>query len=266
MLLRRPLAAFLAALALLAPQGATAQMTDLSEAISVQVLQGWRRADGVHVAGLAVDLSPGWKTYWRSAGSAGIPPQMDWRGSKGARSVTPSWPTPIVFGDPGALSIGYDADFVLPLLIATDGGAPVRLRGELAIGVCRDICVPARLSVAADLAPGAAPDPVIEAALRDRPRRVAASARCDLRPTPDGLALTGTLDLPPQGGPETVVFEIPDPDLWMTDAVTRREGGRITAEAEVLAMQGSISGLDRSRIRITVIGRSGAVEIAGCTG
>ena len=243
-----------------------AQARDLSRAIAIDVLPGWRREDGVQVAALRVRLAPGWRTYWRSAGAAGISPQMDWRGSRGLRSVTPAWPTPTVWGEPGALSIGYARDFVLPLLVRPDGAGPVRLEGVLDIGVCEDICLPARVRVAAVLPPGGAPDPVIEAALADRPARVAARAACAWRPVAGGLAVAGEMTLPPLGPHEAVVFELPDPGLWITDARVTRRGGRLRAEAEVLASEGRPVAVDRSALRITVIGAGQAVEIAGCAG
>ncbi len=255
----------LLALALL-PLPAMAQITDVGQAMRIEPMPGWRRADGVHVAALRVRLAPGWKTYWRSAGAAGIAPQMDWRATQGARSVTPAWPTPTVFGPESARSIGYDRDFVLPLLIAVRGGGEVRLRGRLDVGVCADICLPARISVAIDLPAAGRPDPEIAAALDDRPTRVAARVRCRLEPTRDGFALTGVMDVPSQGRGEAVVFELPDPGVWITDAAVRRKGGRLSASSEVLAEGGRPRTVDRSRLRVTVIGSSGAVEVTGCTG
>ena len=259
------LRALLLVLAIL-PAPAVAQLTDVSQAMRIEVMPGWRRADGTHVAGLHVRLSPGWKTYWRSAGAAGIAPQMDWRASRGARSVTPAWPTPTVFGPAGQRSIGYDDDFVLPLLIATQGNGVVQLRGRLDLGVCADICLPARVDVAMDLPARGTPDRAIEAALADRPARLDTVARCALSPIRDGFALTAEMDVPPQGDAEAVVFELPDPSVWVTDAAVVREGGRLRATSELLAQGGRLRNVDRSQVRITVIGSRGAVEIAGCEG
>ncbi|MGB3556860.1 MAG: hypothetical protein WBA25_19715, partial [Jannaschia sp.] len=90
--------------------------------------------------------------------------------------------------------------------------------------------------------------------------------RCTLRPTQEGLALTGEIAIAPLAGPETVVFEVPDPRLWVTDARVRRDGNRLIAVSELMAGGGGPVSLDRSRIRITVIGRREAVEIMGCSG
>ena len=244
---------------------ARAEVTDMSQAIAIDVLPGWRRADGTQVAGLRIRLAPGWKTYWRSAGAAGISPQMDWRGSGNLRSVTPMWPTPRVFGRAGTQSIGYASDFVLPLLIPAAGPGPVRLRGVLDIGVCADICLPARLEVAADLPAATATDPVIAAALADRPRRVAVRATCRLSPRPDGMTLAATIDLPRTGRSEAVVFEVPDPSIWITDATVARSGDRLQAVSQLVAQGGAVA-VDRGRIRITVLSEDRAVEIDGCAG
>ncbi len=237
----------------------------MAEAVTIELMPGWRQEDGSHIAGLRVSLEPGWKTYWRSAGSAGISPRMDWRGSRNVRSVTPLWPTPSVFGPPGALSIGYETDFVLPLLIQTDSRGPVQLSGQLDIGVCAEICVPASLRLAGELPAVGAPSVDLRDALSDRPQNVTANVTCRLGATEDGLRLTAETRLPSQGGQEAVVFEIPDPSIWIADAVVTREGDRLSAASDLLAGGGPMS-VDRGEVRITVIGQDGAVELQGCTG
>ncbi|WP_298435425.1 protein-disulfide reductase DsbD domain-containing protein [uncultured Jannaschia sp.] len=264
-MLRRLLILALAAVTLAAPAARAQMLDDVSQALRVELIPGWRQADGTHVAGLRFDLAPGWKTYWRSAGAAGIAPRMDWRRSQGVASVTPAWPTPRLFRTAGALSIGYDSDFVLPLLVVATGAAPT-LDGVLDLGVCSDICLPARVRVTGTLGAGRTPDARLAAALADRPRRVSADATCRLRPTRDGLALTGEIALPPVGRSETVVFEVPDPGVWVTDAQVSRRGGTLVATSELMVGGGRSVAIDRSRVRITVIGDRRAVEIEGCRG
>ncbi|MBM2574989.1 hypothetical protein JQC91_01615 [Jannaschia sp. Os4] len=250
----------------LSPPASAQPVSDPSGLISIEVMPGWRESRGTHVAGLRVRLKPGWKTYWRRAGELGIAPRMDWRRSRNAAAVEARWPTPSVFRSQGAMSLGYTEDFVLPLVIRVGRSArDVDLRGRLDLGVCAEICVPVRLDVSGRLPKGGAPDPEIRAALADRPRPSRARATCTLRPTEAGIALTGRLDLPPLGGPETVVFELDDPSLWVTDAEVRREGGALVATSEVMGGDRGIA-VDRRRVRITVIGGSGAVEIEGCRG
>ena len=74
----------LAALALwiaAAPAGAAQGMATAQDAVEgVALIAGWRQADGSRLAGIEIRLAPGWHTYWRAPGSAGIPPTFDWSG------------------------------------------------------------------------------------------------------------------------------------------------------------------------------------------
>ncbi|MDP4031867.1 MAG: protein-disulfide reductase DsbD family protein [Pseudorhodobacter sp.] len=245
-----------------------------AEVLSGEILPGWRTGATTHMSALHLALAPEWKTYWRSPGEAGIPPVFDWSGSQNVQSVRLYWPRPQVFEVSGMQSIGYRHDLVLPIEItAKNPGQPIRLRGSADLGVCRDICMPATLDLAADLpAPGAAggamPDPVINAALRARPSSgreaglVAIS--CQVEAIADGLRLTATLQLPTTGGAETVVLEPGQPAIWVSEARTTRKGDRLTATADLVAGNGAPFALDRSAVTVTVLGRDRAVEIFGC--
>ncbi|MEM7641293.1 MAG: protein-disulfide reductase DsbD domain-containing protein [Pseudomonadota bacterium] len=236
----------------------------LDQVIEIDILPGWRQDDGTHLAGLKVQLAPGWVTYWRSAGAAGISPRMDWQGSDNVTRVDPVWPRPKVFKSDIGQSIGYDRDFVLPLRIRPVSDGIVRLHGTLDIGVCQDICLPAKLEVTAELPAGGVPDIEIEAALADQPERVDQSVTCVLRPTSDGFALAGQIDVPSVGYDEAVVFELSDPSVWVTDAVVARQGDQLIATSELMVGGDRRPDIDRSEVRITIIGETRAVEILGC--
>lgn len=255
---------------LLAAPGAPARAQALGAAedvISVALRPGWREADGRHVAALDVRLRPGWKTYWRAAGSLGISPRLDWRGSGNLAAASPAWPTPEAFREAGGLSIGYDRDFVLPIVVRpVDPAAPVRLRLSVDLGVCEAICVPARVAVEGVLPPRGADDPAIRAALRDRPRRAGGAARCRLAPEGGALALTAEMELPRLAADEVVVFEPAEPGTWAGDAAVTRHGGRLSATTRLSARGGAPAALDRGRLRITVLGGGRGVEFAGCAG
>ena len=83
-----------ATLALLA---APALATTQDDVLSAQLRPGWQMENGGHMAAVELQLAPGWKTYWRSPGDAGIPPTFDWSGSDNVRSVRIHWPAPLVF-------------------------------------------------------------------------------------------------------------------------------------------------------------------------
>lgn len=236
-----------------------------------QVVNGWTQPDGTRIAALRLSLAPGWKTYWRSPGDAGISPRFDWSGSRNLKGVAITWPTPEVFLTAGMRTIGYSGDVILPLALAPrTPGAPIRLDVELDIGVCSDVCVPHQMRLTA-LLDGAdtRPTPEIAAALAARPYTASeagvTSAACRLSPTTDGLQIEAQLGLPSTGGKEVVIIEPGQPGLWSSETDVVRRGGTLMAVGEIVANDGTALALDRSGIRITVLGTDRAVDIKGCT-
>jgi suppressor for copper-sensitivity B len=122
--------------------------------------------------GLEIKLDPEFKTYWRSPGDAGVPPELDWSASRNVAGLTIAWPTPKRYVLAGFHTFGYADEVVLPLQVAlARPGEPVAIRLELAIGICRDICVLGEASFRLDLPAGvAAPSPHAAAIARYRAR------------------------------------------------------------------------------------------------
>lgn len=256
----------------LLPLAAQAQPDNPAEMVQARVLPGWTAADGSHMAALHLTLAPGWKTYWRAPGDAGIPPAMDLAGSHNLAGVTPVWPTPEVFFQNGMQTVGYAEQLVLPLRIEPQNTAqPAHIAAQIQIGVCNTICVPVDLDIALDL-PAQGSDPqqaMIRAALADQPI-TADSARvgavdCTLNPIKDGLALTVNIAMPSAGGTETVLIETADPLVWVAETAGTRQGGTLTATTELVHVSGQAFALDRSGLRMTVLGAEHAVDIQGCT-
>lgn len=260
--------AFLTALICLAALPARAQ-GGIDELVRIEVIDGGRTADGRYLAGLRIVLADGWKTYWRAPGEAGIPPQLSWNGSRNVGAVDITWPTPLVFDQSGIRTIGYKDELVLPLTITPDNdGKPVRLAGEIDFGICSDVCVPAYLSFDHQIDRQAGRNPAIAAALAQRPYSAdeakVANAACLLEPTADGIEIEARIDMPSAGGTEIAVIETGNPELWVLNTESRRSGGAITASGLIEGFGGGSMVLDRSQIRITVLGQSYAVDIRGC--
>ena len=253
-------------LAILLPDAGIAQSQ--SDAVTGHLLPGWRLDNGHYMAALQLDMAPGWKTYWRAPGEAGIPPQFNWQGSTNLGAVAYHWPSPVVIKLNGLQSIAYHDQLVLPIEVtAADGNAPVTAALHLQIGVCKDICLPASLDFSVVLG-GNEPDPLIIAALNHGPVTGDAaglsSIVCTLTPISDGMHLQANLTLPPFGTPETVVFETSDPTVWVATATEERKGAVLSAGADLVPPKGAPFVLDRSHVTVTVIGQGRSVEIKGC--
>jgi suppressor for copper-sensitivity B len=112
-------------------------------------------------AGVEIKQAPGWKTYWRSPGDAGLPPAISWQGSRNLAAADFDYPTPHRFSVLGIETIGYADHVVFPVKATpAQPGAPLGLRAELDLLVCADICVPEKFALSLDLPAGeAAPSP-----------------------------------------------------------------------------------------------------------
>lgn len=246
-----------------------ARATTQDDVLQASVMTGWQTEHGTQMVALRLDLAPGWKTYWRAPGDAGIPPEFDWSGSRNLRALRIHWPAPTVFDTAGYTTIGYRDRLILPVEIEpVDPARPVELSAVIDLGICRDICLPASLALTAVINPPGAPDAAISAALAARPktgREAGLTAiTCTVEPIADGLRLTAVLALPPQGGDETVAIESADRSVWVSEATARRDGGRLTAVTDLVPTSGAPFALDRSGLTVTVISDRGAVEVRGC--
>lgn len=236
----------------------------------IEVLPGWQTPTGTHMAGLRVTLQPGWKTYWRAPGDAGIPPQFSWAGSENLTGAQYHWPVPEVLAQNDLFSIGYSDSLVLPIeLSPADSDAPITVAGEVHIGVCEDICVPMTLQFAAELPVTGARNGAIIASLLNQPLTAeeagVTKAACEITPISDGLQVTATVEMPSAGGAETVIVEAGNPEVWVSPTDVVRDGPYLRATVDMIHMTSSSFALDRSAVRITVLGSNHAVDVQGCT-
>ena len=159
---RRHLLASFAALTVLPPTVAHASDWDSRLITS--------NASGGLLYGLHIKLAPGWKTYWRVPGVAGIPPQIKLEGAD-IESFTVDYPLPIRITDASGEAIGYHDEvvFILRPKLKPDAKAE-KLVGIVSafFGVCEKICRPAKF--AADLSTAVTDDALMQKYLERVPK------------------------------------------------------------------------------------------------
>ena len=95
--------------------------------------------------GLNVNLSPGWKIYWKNPGEAGLPPILDTKKTKNINSAELLFPNPKRFVFFGIETFGYDNQVIFPIIIdKIQQEKDVSGFLELNAQVCSEICVPVR--------------------------------------------------------------------------------------------------------------------------
>src|SRR5712671_2953716 len=65
---------------------------------AVRLLAG-SRSGAVLLGGIAIQLQPGWHTYWRTPGDSGVPPRFDFSKSDNVEAVAVLYPVPQKFDD-----------------------------------------------------------------------------------------------------------------------------------------------------------------------
>lgn len=231
---------------LMAPPAAHARGVEAVTRISL--LAGQDAHDGApFLAGLELDLAPGWKTYWKRAGDSGFAPLFDWSASENVATVDLRWPAPRRFDEPGDTTFGYTDNVVWPLLVEpVDASAPVTLRLSVQYGVCENICIPRQDDIELVIPPSSIEGsaPVENAAA---PKLRAALARVPVPADPgildihwrDDAAPTLEMELKGCGAgcvPPQLVVEEPR-HIWFGPPEMRRHGNnvRYSMPVEVLS-------------------------------
>ena len=104
--------------------------------------------------GIRLVMDPGWHTYWRNPGDAGLPTRVRWQLPEGFVAGEIRWPRPIQFRTGPLVSYGY-ADEVLLLVDVTAppsiGARDVRIAGRVDWLECQEACLPGKADVAVTL-------------------------------------------------------------------------------------------------------------------
>lgn len=178
-------------------------------------------------AGIEIKLQPGWKTYWRYPGDAGVPPRFDFARSENVKDIAVLFPAPSRFATDGEQSIGYADHVVLPLrIVPANARKPVIVRLDLDYAVCEKLCLPVQAKLELALPAGDADQ---EATLAHgevrvpRPVKVGmagALAIASVRREPgsprarvvvDVMAPAGTVDLFAEGPTGQWALPLPEP-------------------------------------------------------
>jgi thiol:disulfide interchange protein DsbD len=105
--------------------------------------------------GLLLRMAPGWHTYWKFSGDAGLPTELKWKLPPGWKIGDIQWPIPLKTVDPGDIeTYGYENEVLLIQEITPPSkldDSSVRLSIEASWLVCEKICIPGGATLQLDL-------------------------------------------------------------------------------------------------------------------
>jgi DsbC/DsbD-like thiol-disulfide interchange protein len=113
------------------------------ERSAIRLIAGSHTTAGTLPGGIEMRLKPGWHTYWRYPGDAGVPPVFDFNGSRNLKQASVLWPAPQRIAEVGGTTIGYRGSVIFPLdVVPLDRAKPVMLRLKLDYAICERLCIP----------------------------------------------------------------------------------------------------------------------------
>lgn len=221
-------------------------------------------------AGIEVRLKPGWHTYWRYPGDAGVPPRFDFAGSQNVKAVAVRWPAPQPIPEEGLTAIGYTGDVLLPLaIVPQDRAKPVTLRLKLDYAVCEKLCVPAEGAAELVLTGGSSSqDGAVAAAEARVPKKVALGEGSPLAiksvRREDGPSRPRVVvDVAAPGATDLALFaEGPTPD-WALPVPTAVAGAPAGMQRFAFELDGAPAGARYEGAAVTLTARAGnaAIEV-----
>lgn len=109
-------------------------------------------SEGTLYAAMHLKLNPGWHTYWRSPGDAGLAPTPEWKEAVNLDKAELLFPYPQSYNEQGLTTNGYEGEVIFPIKITKkDSAAATDLKAKITLLVCSDICVPADFNLALTL-------------------------------------------------------------------------------------------------------------------
>lgn len=95
---------------------------------------------------IRLQMDPGWHTYWRNPGDAGLETQVAWELPEGFRTDSLQWPVPQRIVDPPLVTFGYTGEVLLLSRIYPSKhlapGAQVQLVAQVDWLACQEACIP----------------------------------------------------------------------------------------------------------------------------
>jgi len=105
--------------------------------------------------GVLLRMAPGWHTYWKFSGDAGLPTELKWKLPAGWKIGDIQWPIPLKTVDPGDIeTYGYENEVLLMQEITPPSkldASSVKLSTEASWLVCEKICIPGGTTLQLDL-------------------------------------------------------------------------------------------------------------------
>ncbi len=101
--------------------------------------------------GVELTMQPGWHTYYKEPGDAGMPTKIIWKLPTGFQSSSLYWEKPTRFEESGITTYGYTNKTLIAITVIPPGNlkptTALNLSGHVKWLSCKDLCVPGQAEV-----------------------------------------------------------------------------------------------------------------------
>ena len=248
------------------------QKTNLykDENIDISFLKAWDSKEATLYA-LFIKMKKNWKTYWKYPGDSGFSPEFKIIESNNLKKIEISWPTPKVFFENGSVINGYKEELILPIFFYKEKSSKkIDFKLNFLMGFCDDICIPIKFIINSKnaLKANELKNKLVSNSLEKIPQDLSNSENlieCEVKKINKKMKLISKFDnnfFSNNNSIEQLILEYLDDQIWFSEII------KTNKRFEFLSIINSLDDnnffLDKSKIKYTIITRSGGFQHKGC--
>ena len=240
------------------------------ENIDISFLKAWDSKEATLYA-LFIKMKKNWKTYWKYPGDSGFSPEFKIIESNNLKKIEISWPTPKVFFENGSVINGYKKELILPIFFYKEKSSKkIDFKLNFLMGFCDDICIPIKFIINSKnaLKANELKNKLVSNSLENMPQDLSNSENlieCEVKKINKKIKLISKFDnnfFSNNNSIDQLILEYLDGQIWFSEI------SKTNKRFEFLSIINSLDDnnffLDKSKIKYTIITRSGGFQHKGC--
>ena len=240
------------------------------ENIEISFLKAWDSKEATLYA-LFIKMKKNWKTYWKYPGDSGFSPEFKIIESNNLKKIEISWPTPKVFFENGSVINGYKKELILPLFFYKEKSSKkIDFKLNFLMGFCDDICIPIKFIINSKnaLKTNELKNKLVSNSLEKMPQDLSNSKNlieCEVKKINKKMKLLSKFDsnfFSNNHSIDQLILEYLDGQIWFSEISKTNE--RFEFLSIINSLDDNNFFLDKSKIKYTIITRSGGFQQKGC--
>lgn len=240
------------------------------ENIEISFLKAWDSKEATLYA-LFIKMKKNWKTYWKYPGDSGFSPEFKIIESNNLKKIEISWPTPKVFFENGSVINGYKKELILPIFFYKEKSSKkIDFKLNFLMGFCDDICIPIKFIINSKnaLKANELKNKLVSNSLEKMPQDLSNSENlieCEVKKINKKMKLISKFDnnfFSNNNSIDQLILEYLDGQIWFSEISKTNE--RFEFLSIINSLDDNNFFLDKSKIKYTIITRSGGFQQKGC--